>query len=589
MSNDIKKIPYGMADFERIRTQNYYYVDKTRFIRQMEEAGSYVFLLRPRRFGKSLLANTLAAYYDVKMADKYERIFQGLDIYNNPTPEHNQYMVLKFSFSSIDDNPERVEASFNDYVSFTIEEFSKKYAAYLPEETLASVTSTPSAGVAFNRLILLAKRASRRIYLIIDEYDNFANTLLTYDEVGYNTLTHGTGFYRYFFKQIKDATSDNNAAISRMFITGVTPLALSDVTSGFNIGMNLSMNECFNEAIGFTEQEVQTMLEYYRDARGTFRHSVEEIMERIKPYYNNSCFAKGAIDRDRMFNSDMTLYFINNYAPSGFFPEQMIDPNVTSDMNKVRKMLSYGQEMENKSQIIEQIQNDGYIISSVVPEFKLADLGAESSLVSLMFYLGLLSYGTDEEGYPALVITNQVVREQYYTYLNDYYSQNMQWQTDANVLQRQAIQAHRRGQILPLLAYICDQMREQTSNRDFNREGESFVKGYVTATIGNNNAWFVCRTEQELNHGYCDIAMRPLQEGLHAYLVELKYLKPSAPDKEVEACYNQSVTQLRAYAISHPYVRECQAHGWTLHNISLIIRGWKMARLVEVESLECLH
>lgn len=407
--------------------------------------------------------------------------------------------------------------------------------------------------------------------------------------MGYNTLTHGTGFYRYFFKQIKDATSDNDAAISRMFITGVTPLALSDVTSGFNIGMNLSMNECFNEAIGFTEQEVQTMLEYYRDARGTFRHSVEEIMERIKPYYNNSCFAKGAIDRDRMFNSDMTLYFINNYAPSGFFPEQMIDPNVTSDMNKVRKMLSYGQEMENKSQIIEQIQNDGYIISSVVPEFKLADLGAESSLVSLMFYLGLLSYGTDEEGYPALVITNQVVREQYYTYLNDYYSQNMQWQTDANVLQRQAIQAHRRGQILPLLTYICDQMREQTSNRDFNREGESFVKGYVTATIGNNNAWFVCRTEQVLNHGYCDIAMRPLQEGLHAYLVELKYLKPSAPEKEVEACNNQSVTQLRAYAISHPYVRECQAHGWTLHNISLIIRGWKMARLEEVESLECLH
>ena len=582
MSNDVKKIPYGISDFETLRTKNYYYVDKTRFIRMIEEAGRYVFLLRPRRFGKSLFANALAAYYDVKMADKYERIFKGLDIYDNPTEERSQYMVLKFTFSSIDDNPERVEASFNEVVSYTIKEFVKKYAEYLPEEALEEIVSANNAGAAFSRIIQLAKRSSRRIYLIIDEYDNFANTLLTYDEEGYRTLTHGTGFYRYFFKQIKDATAENDAAISRMFITGVTPLALSDVTSGFNIGMNLSMKPQFNEVMGFTEGEVRTMLEYYRDASGTFQHSVDQIMEDIKPYYNNSCFAKDCIGRDRMFNSDMALYFVNNYVPLGYYPEQMIDPNVTSDMNKVRKMLSYGQNQEGKDLLIERIQNDGYIVSSVIPEFKLDDLGEESSLVSMMFYLGLLSYGPDEYGYPVLVVTNQVVRQQYYTYLNSYYQKDMGWQTDANVLQREAIQANRFGQILPLLTYICDQMREQTSNRDFNREGESFVKGYVTATIGNNNAWFVCRTEQELNHGYTDIALRPLQNGKHAYLVELKYLKPSAPDDEVTDCFNQSVDQLRAYAASHPYVRECEDHGWTLHNVALVIRGWKMARLEEI-------
>ena len=581
MSNDVKKIPYGISDFETLRTKNYYYVDKTRFIRMIEEAGRYVFLLRPRRFGKSLFANALAAYYDVKMADKYERIFKGLDIYDNPTEERSQYMVLKFNFSAVDSDPKRTEASFNSYVKLRIEDFVQTYAEYLPEGSLEKISATPNAGEAFNCLITLAKHATRRIYLIIDEYDNFANSLLAYDEEGYRTLTHGTGFFRYFFNQVKEATTANDAALSRMFITGVTPLALSDVTSGFNIGMNLSMKPQFNEVMGFTESEVRSMLEYYRDALGTFQHSVDQIMEDIKPYYNNSCFAEECIGRDRMFNSDMALYFVNNYAPLGNYPKPMIDPNVTSDMNKVRKMLSYGQNQEGKNLLVERIQNDGYIVSSVIPEFKLDDLGKKSSLVSMMFYLGLLSYGADDEGFPVLVITNQVVREQYYTYLTDYYY-SMGWQTDSDVLQELGTQAHRRGQLLPLLTYICDQMREQTSNRDFNREGESFVKGYVTATIGNNNAWFVCRTEQELNHGYTDIALRPLQNGKHAYLVELKYLKPSAPDDEVTDCFNQSVDQLRTYAASHPYVRECEDHGWTLHNVALVIRGWKMARLEEL-------
>ena len=582
MSNDIKKIPYGISDFERIRTKSYYYIDKTRFIRQIEAAGAYVFLLRPRRFGKSLFANVLAAYYDVKMADKYERIFKGLDIYDNPTEERSQYMVLKFNFSAVDSDPKKMEESFSEEIKSTIEYFIAKYEDLLPPESKEKITSASNGNIAFTRLVKLVKRASHRIYLIIDEYDNFANSLLSYDEAGYKMLTHGTGFFRLFFNQVKEATTDNDEAISRMFITGVTPLALSDVTSGFNIGMNLSMKPQFNEVMGFTESEVRTMLEYYRDEKGMFKHSVDQIMEDIKPYYNNSCFAEECIGSDRMFNSDMALYFVNNYLPLGQYPKPMIDPNVTSDMNKVRKLLSYDRSTDKKGELVEQIFNKGHIRSLVTPEFKLEDLGKKSSQVSLMYYLGLLSYGRNDDGKDALVITNQVVREQYFTYLVDYYERYAGWHTDSDELSDMGLDANENGQILPLLTYICDQMREQTSNRDFNREGESFVKGYVTATIGNNNAWFVCRTEQELNHGYTDIALRPLQNGKHAYLVELKYLKPSAPDDEVTDCFNQSVDQLRAYAASHPYVRECEDHGWTLHNVALVIRGWKMARLEEI-------
>lgn len=577
-----KLIPYGISDFERIRTENYYYVDKTRYIPLMERTAPYIFLLRPRRFGKSLMANVLAAYYDVKMADKYEAIFKGLDVYNAPTKERSKYMVLKFNFSGVDPDPEKVDASFNAVVLETLELFANKYKEYLPEETIDKVTSMKNCHDAFRSLMGQVKSSDHRIYLIIDEYDNFANTLLSYSEAGYIKLTHGTGFFRLFFNQIKEATTDNNSAITRMFITGVTPLTLSDVTSGFNIGANLSMDYLFHEAMGFSEAEVRTMLEYYRDTMGTFQHSVDELIDIMKPYYNNSCFARESLNSDRMFNSDMVLYFLRKYASDGILPESLIDFNVASDMAKVRKMVSYDRNNEGKGKVIEGILNDGYIDAVVTPEFKLEDLGKKSSLVSLLYYLGLLSYGKDEEGYTVLAITNQTMREQYYTYLTQFYNDDFGWQADSDDLTDFGKMANRRGDIRPLLTYICDQMNEQTSNRDFNREGESFVKGYIVATMGNNNNYFVCRTEQEFNHGYCDIAMRPRQGGKHAYLVELKYLKPSSTDDDVTEYYNSAVEQLKAYSNSHPFAQECSDHGWQLHTIALIVRGWNMVKLEEV-------
>lgn len=579
----MKQIPYGITDFARIRTEDYYYVDKTRFISLMERTASYVFFLRPRRFGKSLFANVLSAYYDIKMADKYEVLFKGTDIYDSPTKEHNKYMVLKFNFSNVDPTPDKVEASFNSIVMLHIREFIESYSDLLPSDTMQMVFSTEQCNTAFNALMIKIKQSKYRVYLIIDEYDNFTNTLLSYDEEGYQKLTHGTGFFRLFFNTIKAATTDNSPAISRLFITGVTPLTLSDVTSGFNIGTNISMNYLFHEAVGFNESEVRTMLEYYRDASGTFKHSIDELVEIMKPYYNNSCFSEDSLDDERMFNSDMVLYFLNNYVPDGIQPKNMIDSNVTSDMNKVRKMMSYDKSDDGgKGQIIEEILNAGYIDSVVTPEFKLEDLGDRTSLVSLLYYLGLLSYSRDEEGYTVLAITNQVVREQYYTYLTKFYATAFDWQANSSQLTSLGAKANRRGDVLPLLTYICDQMTEQTSNRDFNREGESFVKGYIVATIGNNNNYFVCRTEKELNHGYCDISMQPRQGGHHAYLVELKYLKPSASDEDVNECYNQAIGQLHSYATSHPFAQECSDHDWTLHTVVLIVRGWKIAIVEEV-------
>lgn len=584
MKGTYRQIPYGLTDFERIRRENYYYIDKTRFIRKAEEAGNFLFLLRPRRFGKSLFANMLAAYYDVNMAHRYDDIFRGLDIYAHPTKERNKYMVLKFNFSAVDPDPEKMEASFNTVVLHDIRDCAIRYKELLPVDAINVISGIGDCGEALRAFCSLVRQAMHQIYLIIDEYDNFANTLLSYDEAGYRKLTHGTGFFRLFFNQIKELTTDNQATIQRLFITGVTPLCLSDVSSGFNIARNLSMEYEFNEVMGFSEQEVRTMLEYYRDACGTFRHTIDEIIETIKPWYNNSCFAEKSIPDDRMFNSDMVLYFLNCYVPHGEYPKDFIDMNVASDMEKTRKMLSYDRRNDEKSRIIEQILDQGYIDRAIPQTFRLEDLGKKDSLVGLLYYLGLLSWGRTERGFICPVITNQVVLEQYYTYMSRYYQEKSEWRIDSEEINDLGRMAAREGEILPLLSYLCGQMNEQTAARDFNRDGESFVKGYLLALLGNNNGCFVCTSEYPLNHGYVDIMLRPLADFNEAFLIELKYCKPNSTEAAVEKLYSEAIAQLADYTQSHDLALEAQSRGWTLHRIALVVRGWETERLEEIRT-----
>lgn len=580
----MRQIPYGMTDFERIRREDYYYVDKTRYIAEVERVGSYIFLMRPRRFGKSLFLDVLYDYYDIKRAEQFDELYGGTYIHSHATPERGKYMVMKFNFSVVNPDPKMVDESFNKVALLSIESFMTRYKDYLPEGIAADVLSENRCDLALNKLMeRVQQHCDLGIYMMIDEYDNFANTLLSYDEEGYRTLTHGTGFFRLFFNILKGATTGTGSALKRLFVTGVTPLTLSDVTSGFNIGMNVSMNETFNEAIGFSESEVREMLDYYREATGVFKHTNDEIIEYIRPWYDNYCFAEESVNDDRMFNSDMILYFMNHYIKKGEYPRNMIDDNVTSDMAKTQKMVSYDKRPGKKAGVIEDILFNGYTDRNVASSFRLENLGDPESIVGLLYYLGLLSYGRADDGYICPVITNQVVREQYYTYLAKYYNEHTEWHTDYVEVGDLGRLAARRGEGLPLIEYICKQMNEQTGVRDFNRDGEAFVKAYIISTIGNNNGFFVCTTEQPANHGYCDIMLTPIGNQLyHAYLIELKYLKPSATPEEVEKYYQDAVEQLRGYAKSHPLQTKANANGWTLHRIVCVVRGWTLERLEEL-------
>jgi len=582
-NNDLRLIPYGMSDFARIRRENRYYVDKTMFIPPLEKLPFQTFL-RPRRYGKSLMLNMLAAYYDIAYKDSFDELFGGLYIGKNPTKECNKYLILKFDFSKVDPDYKNTQQSFNDLVLITLTYFVEKYKDLLPEGTIQEIKTQDNSNTAFTKLLSIIRRTKYSIYAIIDEYDNFANTLLADSETNYNDLTHGAGFFRLFFNNLKAVTNDNDAAVSRIMISGVTPLTLSDVTSGYNIGTNISMSSLFNSLAGFTETEFRQMLEYYRDATGCFKHTVDELIEITKPWYDNNCFCEDSVGKDRMYNSDMALFFVNNYIEkSGNIPDKMVDKNVSSDYNKMAALIRFEKNFGEKTSLIQRINNDGQIYAQIEDEFALEDLADYDNLVSLMFYMGLLSIGGHEMGTSRLIIPNATVRQQYFKYLKESYKRFISWKTDDNIMSELGRMLAWRGEHEPFFRYVADCMKDATKNNDFNKYGEAFVKGFFLCQFGTKLNYFTPYTEQELNHGYSDLYLEPRLDTPHGYVIELKYCKHESSAADVKALLEQARVQLPKYMGAKDLMRKAKDGGWTLHPIILVFKGWELSEYEVIE------
>ena len=573
----MRLLPYGETDYVTIRKENSYYVDKTAYIPYFENAAKYIMFLRPRRFGKSLFLNMLSAYYDVLRKDAYEQNFGGLDIFNRTTPKQGKYMILKFGFASVDSRKENVESSFNDKICKGITSFVDKYQKFLPDNTVETIAADMGkSNSMLTSLFHLAEKSPYKIYVMIDEYDNFANTLFSTDEDAYKKLTHGDEFFRLFFNVLKDMTTDNEAPVERIFITGVSPLTLSDVTSGFNIARNLSVKGQFNDAMGFSESDVRKMFEYYRDSTGVFKHSVDELIEIMKPHYNNYCFASDMIEKERVFNPDMALYFMQNYIDgNGTIPEKLVDPNVKTDFFKMEKMVKIENTFGEKSRIILDIVNTGRTYFELNPEFAIAELSAPENLQSLLYYMGLLTFGIDERGIPAFVVPNDTVRQQYCKYLEKCFSLSIGWRTDIATLGSLWTTLVFQGDCKPFISYIASVMDENSAVRDFDAQGEFFVKGFFLSHFCKNSS-FLTYTELEANHGFTDLYLEPLGYKRHAYIIELKYCKKNSSNEEVQKLKSAAEIQLEKYVSDHRIQEKCDANKWELHKAAVVFRGWKM-------------
>lgn len=579
-----KRIPYGVSDFMDIIQRNQYYVDKTMYLPMLEDEADALFFIRPRRFGKSLFISMMQAYYDIGMRDRFQELFGNLWIGSHPTEYQGQFQILYLDFSKIGGDITELKENFNTYCNDCIDNFIEKYQEYYPERIVEKVLKAETAARKLNLIGIASEKEKSPLYLIVDEYDNFTNVVLNeHGEKVYRALTHASGFYREIFKVFK-------GMFSRIFMTGVSPVTLDDLTSGFNIGWHISTKPSFNQMLGFSTEDVREMIEYYKTS-GKIQadYDTDTIIGNIKPWYDNYCFSADALlTQSKVFNCDMVLYYIRNYMENGKSPAQMIDPNTKTDYNKMKKLLQLDKLDGNRKGILYQIAEEGEIVSTLATSFPASALTDPNIFISLLFYYGMLTIKGTRGDKMIFCIPNNNVRKQYYEYLLEQYEEKSPLNTSK--LTDYYYDMAYDGKWREGLLFMADAYAKVSSVRD-SIEGERNLQGFFMAYLNLNNYYYTA-PELELNHGYCDFFLLPdltHYETKHSYIIELKMLPKKVFNAvadngkmtNAEEQWEQAVVQINRYAAA-PRV-EALRQGTQLHKIIMQFEGWELKRMEEIE------
>lgn len=575
-----KRIPYGMMNFIDVREDDCYYVDKTHYIPLIENANKYFFYIRPRRFGKSLTISMLHHYYNILEADKFEKWYGDLYIGKHPTPERNSYLIIYLNFAVVNAELKSYRQSLDAHCNTEFNFFCDVYAQYLPEGIKEEMNKKKGAVEQLDYLYKECTKTNQQIYLFIDEYDHFTNKILSEPSCleDYKSETHGTGYLRSFFDTVKAGTY---STIKRCFVTGVSPVTMDDLTSGFNIGTNYSLSPEFNEMTGFTEEEVRAMLDYYATTC-EFHHSTDELIEAMKPWYDNYCFAEQSYGSTTMYNSNMVLYFVDNYIRNGgYMPRNMVEENIRVDYNKLRMLIRKDKEFAHDASTIQTLVQQGYVTGELKTGFPAETVAEPDNFISLLFYFGMLTISGTLEGETKLIIPNQVVREQLYSYLLDTYNE-ADLRFDNWEKGKLASAMAYRGDWKAYFDYIAECLHRYSSQRD-KQKGEAYVHGFTLAMTAQNR-FYRPISEQENQEGYADIFMLPLldiyKDMLHSYIIELKYAKGKDSNEKVEQLRQEAITQANRYAASETVQKAIGTT--TLHKIIVVYQGMKMVVCEEV-------
>ena len=569
-----RALPYGISDFRRIRRENYYLVDKSSFITKLEETASFLFLIRPRRFGKSLFLSMLRYYYDIAEKDNFQELFKGLWIADHPTWNQGRFQVMHIDFSQIGGTIDELTENFDGYMRMKFTNFARKYAAYYPKDYLDELNKYSSASDIMNYVHDAAKDQGCSLYLIVDEYDNFTNTVL--NEKGeniYHAMTHASGFYRDVFKKFK-------GNYDRILMMGVSPVTLDDLTSGYNIATSITMDSRFNQMLGFSETEVREMIRYYQEA-GVLQADEEQLITEMKPWYDGYCFSDEVIYTDpKMFNCDMVTYYLNSFIQNGRAPKEMIDRNTSMDYAKLNNLIKLDQLDGDRKGVLLEIAEKGSITGKVANSFPAAQLTDPEMFKSLLFYYGMLTFTDDYGIEQELGIPNNNVRKQYYEFLLREY-QNLH-PIDLSGLIRCYREAALNGNWHPMMDYILQAYHDTTSVRSL-IEGERNLQGFMNAYL-NLNTYYLTAPEVELNHGYCDFFLMPdlirWPMVKHSYILELKYLSISDTEEKAEKQWAEAIKQIKQYGQGKKV--QLLTSGTQLHLIVAQIQGYEKKRVEEI-------
>jgi hypothetical protein len=548
----MKKIPYGLSDFKRVLEEDYLYIDKTSFIHDIEDESDFLYFLRPRRFGKSLTISMLEAYYDVYYKDRFNNIFKNTYIYKNPTKKQSSFYVLKFNFSAVDTTD--YESSFRNNISIKIDSFCDKYDIEKIEE------KNPIDKL--EKLLEYCSTNDLPIYVLIDEYDNFVTKLLISDMNSYkNIVTTKNAIYKEFFTMLKVGTE---GAVKKMFITGVSPLAMYDVSSGSNIGKNISLSQNFNNMVGVTKSELNQLIELYN-----LEDKKNRIIDICNQWYNSYRFHKDI--EHTIYNSDMILYYLDHLIRYNQEPDQLIDVNVRTDYTKLRYLIYTNKKLNGNFEMLNNLIIGNKITTSEIKDnFSAFELANEDNFKSFMFSLGFMTL--EKELFQLkLSIPNQTIQKLLsefihygYSSLDDY---KISTEKTNEHLSNLAI-----NKDLTVFEYIANAIKKSSSIRDF-IDGENFVKAYMLCYLNLNN-FYALKSEVEINKGYADIILEPIKEEVpYGVIIELKYISRTQKNYEevLKNKIQEAKEQLIQYDLGEKYIK-----------IILVFKGWEMVHCEEI-------
>ena len=539
--------------------------------------------MRPRRFGKSLLCETLRCYYDVAEKTNFERLFGGLDIGRAPTGQRNRYFVISLDFSQVNvcegaTWADKFAAYMDTQLWSVIDGHRDQLAALTNVDELLHLTG---AEAKYSRLVDFARRLGLGVYLIVDEYDNFTNEIVsTAGKASYREITHGTGFYRGWFKKFK-GTCD------RIFMTGVSPVTMDDLTSGFHIATNISQSEEFNAMVGFTAEETRRLFGDFRGA-GRFAGAAEAHLATVKAWYDSYCFSEPCAGRETLYNCDMALYYLGELVASGRPPRNLVDANIRSDWRKLESILAAQRHAETYDGVLpltEELADRGEVAFPLVESFPVEGILKEENFKSLYYYYGIVTMSRVWRGNLLFRIPNECVRRQIFDYMRAEYAKRPHAVDTSEFVARFNAFAWD-GDWRGLLAYLAEKYRENGSPRD-GLGGEARVNGYLRAYLTMKSVYMV---KPELSHpcGYSDYALFPdrtLPEGSvpeQSYLIEVKHSPAGASEAEVAAKHAEALAQLRAYA-GDPALPSL-AGGTPVHFICYEFRGRGLVCLEEISA-----
>ena len=534
------KIPYGISGFETIRKEGFKYVDKTKYIRNIETE-RYCMYVRPRRFGKTLFTTTLNAYYSIDKKDEYEQLFKGLEIYDNPTEKRNSYYIMNFDFSGMMLNSKMdikgIEEAFNAVVYTHLNEFVNRYKLDIQvKESITAAQMLRDCLGDFQGLHL-----ENNIYIIVDEYDHFTNGLLEGECKTFLDILGKSGFVRAFYEVIKLYTKYN--VVERFFATGVAPLTLDSMTSGFNITTSLTLNPQYVAMTGLTEEEVRNLVSEVEENK----EKQEKILKDLVDNYDGYKFSKSNLEH--IFNPTLVMYYLNNYVKLGIRPDEIVDKNLSTNAEKLKNLMLIKTPEENSIQI-QKLILEGEVSGNIVQSFELDKTFSSYDFLSLLFYNGYITIKEVEpiSNLVKFVVPNFVSYNLYAQYMLNLISAENRVKVDIGDLQRALVPFATEGNLVPILEWVRNFLM-YSSVRDKENFKEQDLK-HIIHLIFTLTTQYDVYTEFPSLQGYTDVYIRNKDRSLNICegLIELKYLsKKDSSKAKIEKAKNEAKEQLKNY------------------------------------------